>query len=99
VQKLGDAGITSVVDLLKLEESEVANILKSYRYTTYKHMSMFFNMDIPHSQLVVGSNFLSCWIHVVIFFLLLMSCFVFYVFGITCMLGQVCLTALNLCEQ
>ncbi|CAK9870519.1 unnamed protein product [Sphagnum jensenii] len=36
-KKLGDAGIASVADSLKLEESEVADILESSGYTTYKH--------------------------------------------------------------
>jgi len=69
---------------------------KHFEITTYKHKYMFFNMDIPHSQLAAGSDFLSCWIHVVIFFLLLLSCLVFYVFGITCMLGRACLALILL---
>jgi hypothetical protein len=57
VQKLGDAGIASVADSLKLEESEVADILESSGYTTYKHRYMLFNMNFPQAPLGIGAVF------------------------------------------
>jgi hypothetical protein len=89
VQKLGDAGIASVADSLKLEESEVADILESSGYTTYKHRCMLFNMNFSSGTSGHWSSFLSCWIYAVILFLLLLSCLAFYVLGITFMLGCV----------
>lgn len=68
MQKLGDASITSVVNSLKLEESEVVEYLEIFRVHHLQKYVYVFKMDILHSQLVVGSKFLSCWIHVVIYF-------------------------------
>lgn len=37
LQKLGEAGIVSVGDTLHMEEDEVADLLETAGYTTYKH--------------------------------------------------------------
>ncbi len=90
---LGDAGITIVVDLLKLEESEVTDILKSpLTNTSICFLTWIF---LIHNWLL-DQIFSHVGFMLLIFFLLLLSCLVFYVFGITCMLGRACLALILL---